>query len=461
MNGKSSVEDARSALQALLQTSKGYPEPRVNGSVDGQPGAALRRLFRADIQKSLRPPAQASQLAAELESQVSRLLAHAPVAPVAEHVAEPTPPPPIVEKVVLADDKDDEDSDEDADEEDDEPFEDEQPQPRRKLFHEEQRAAGLREQVVIARRCLHELDDEVTKLTRKLREGRQTAWIQQQLHSAIEARIAKALAARAADLKQEAIKEMSNLEKEEQKLRQSLVEMRARASRWWQEAKHHDSILQQERDAQKGGEAHRLLARHPAGEVFLPSFPSDNDSDDDYYDGPPPPRRPPPTASTTVASSGGRKAAGDSSDEDSDGDDYQRPQGGGGAGPPPPLRRTEDSDSDREDSDAGSSLVSPAGESGSLSGMLEKSGEDHIPAKVPVRKPRSDSESSSDDEDPGPAWKNAAPTAAAASASASTPVPPLPAVERKPLRPDEDDASEISSEEIEAVDESMETSRSL
>jgi len=461
MNGKSSVEDARSALQALLTTSKASPEePSVNGGADGQPGTALRRLFRADIQRSLRPPAQASQLAAELESQVSRLLAQAPVAPAEKHSVAPPPPPPAVEQVVLGDDEDDEEDEEDEEEE---LLEEQRPRPRRKLIREEVQAADLRGQVAVARRRLHDLDFEVTALTRRLREGRQAAWNQQKLHSSAEAKIAQALAARSGELKKEAVDEMKVLEKEELKLRQSLGEVKAQASRWYQEARHQDAILQQERDAQKGGDAHRILARHPAGEVFLPSFPSDNDSDDDYYDGPPP-RRPPPPSSAAAASNGRRAAAGDSSDEDSDKDSYQRPRSAGGGGPPPPPRRLDDSDSDRDESEAGSSMVSPAGESGSLSGMLDKSGEDHAAvtnAGPPARasKARSDSESSSEDEDPGPAWKSAAPAASSTTAPAEAPVPPLPAVERRPLRPDEDDVEEVSSEEI--VDEELESSRSL
>merc|ERR1740121_1978644 len=89
----------------------------------------------------------------------------------------------------------------------------------------------------------------------------------------------------------------------------------------------------------------------------------------------------------------------------------------------------EKSDSDRDMSDGGSSMVSPANESGSLSGMLEKSGEDHAPVTNPgplplPRNPRSDTESSSDGEDitmRAPVAPPAAPATQTASSTSSTP----------------------------------------
>lgn len=464
MNGQ--LGPAFSALQALVATTNAHhEESAVNGGAGGS-GTELRRQLKADFQKSLRPPAKASQLAAELESQVQRLLAAAPAATAAEPSSAPAQPSkPTVEAVSLGDDDEEDESD------DPEPVQ-ERPKPRRILVREEAAATSLRRQVAAGRKTLHDVDVEVTRLTRKLRESRQGAWVKQQSYSAAEARIAKVLAARSSELKKEMFDEAKKLEEEERRLRQALVEARAQATRWYQEARHQDAILQQERDAQKGGDAHRILARHPAGEVFLPAFPSDNDSDDEYYDAPPA-RRPPSVASTTTAGRSNPRGGEASDSEDSD--DHVPHRGPGGAAPANLKTPPDASDSDRDMSDGGSSMVSPANESGSLSGMLEKSGEDHAPVTNPgplplPRNPRSDTESSSDGEDitmRAPVAPPAAPATQTASSTSSTPpdtsapAPTPPAVERRPLRPDVDDVEEISSEDIEAAEEDMESSRSL
>lgn len=256
--------------------------------------------------------------------------------------------------------------------------------PRHRLIREEFNAAGLRNAVAEARQKLFELDREVTGLTRELKVSRGRLWNLQQDHSLGEKSISQFIASHSSDLSSEALEEEKELDQEQQRLRLLLNEAKAKAARWYQDARHQDQILQQERDAQKGGDAHRILARHPAGEVFLPAYPSDNDSDDgdEYYDarrGAPPRGAQPPARRTS-----------DSSEEDDD--EYARGQPGAGprqggagqAGPgagagraPPQYSASYDVDSD------GSSLPSPSGESGSVSAMLEQSGEAAINAMQP------------------------------------------------------------------------------
>lgn len=340
-----SQEEARSALQALLAPSKvsaAGGEGAKNGVEERAP-EGFRAIFRAELQEVLKPPPSAAKLAAELEEQVKQLLTrNIPPAAPAEIPSQVQP------ELIHLSDEEDEDA---ASVEESGPA-----KPRRKLVIEEEDAANLRREVAAARKRLSEFDQEVTKLTRQLRQTRQKSWNLQQQHSAAEARISKLISERAVELEADAVDTGKKLEQEESRLRQVLADWRSKASRFYSDAKHQESLLQQERDAAKGGDVHRILATHPAGEVFLFTTHSDNESDDaggygqgklDYFsdDEDDHIRR-------TVASAGQPCAA----------------VGLAGAGGVPKPRSE---DSDKYDSDDSSEMPSPSGRSGS--GSLSRS----------------------------------------------------------------------------------------
>lgn len=496
----------------------------------GQNGdAAAGASFRQDIRTALKAGAAGARLAG-LEAQLSRVLSRAGPATVAAQgvVAAGTTQQPLSEAPPEADGRLAETLPAGAVEllelakQSPEPLlrvpDDER---RRRLVHEEASASELRRAVAETRKNLHKFDVTVTQLTRQLRERRKEFGVVQQSRCSAETNIVRMMASREGELSPRSVEEGRKLEQEEQRLTELLVDARARATRWHAQAKHHDGIVQQERDAQKGGSAHRILARHPAGEVFL--IAADNDSDDGY-DGLPPPRGTP---------AGGRRQQDSSDDEDyastaapsqaavhrvaggsdsSDQDDRTPLQ------PPPAAKKfhntRSDQDDDEYDSDASgsaSNLPSPSGGSGSMSGMLERSEDASASASLNTSGPRpggatsgtqvkgkmavSDSESS--DEEPTQQQQQ---KDASASTSLSTSrvapggancgmqgglsakdldgsssegeelaeppktvqagaVPPLRQVPKNV--PQEDEAEEVSSEGIAEIDESMETSRSL
>jgi len=199
------------------------------------------------------------------------------------------------------------------------------------------------------------MDLRVTTLTRDLREGRRDLWLQQQRKSAAEAGLSAALAARESELSPRGLEEKRRLNDEARLLRQGLVDAKQRAARWYTEAQRHEGMVQQERDAMRGG-PHPILAKHPAGEVFLVSADPDNDSDDSRS-----PRGPPRRGS-------------DSSDSEDEA--YGARPASAGARPGVArigLGGAADSGDSEEDvaeasSASGSSLPTPSGASGSFSG---------------------------------------------------------------------------------------------
>jgi len=359
-NTSSPQEEARAALKNLLAMAQTSIEVSPAPAVDGEE-RSLRSSFRASIREAMRPPRAATQLA-DIQVQVQKLVDQVPAPqPAAPQGDDEEPAAPAVDLLRLAEEVPLE-----------RPVQFGRPAPRKKLYLEEQDADGLRQHVAESRRKLFSLDREVTQLTRQLKQGRSKLWTLQQDQSAVENRIQKLISNQVGQLSREVVEEQAELEERERALRAHLSDAKAQAARWYAEARQQDMVLQQERDAQKGGDAHRILAKHPAGEVFLPAFPSDNDSDDagdqahsdDEYDarrgGGPPPGRP------GIAPAGRGPVAPDtSSDED-------RPRAGGR------QFRNERVSLDEDDSDA-SSMPSPSGESGSMSNsmsnMLEKSDE--------------------------------------------------------------------------------------
>mmetsp|Transcript_42228 Transcript_42228/g.134092 ORF Transcript_42228/g.134092 Transcript_42228/m.134092 type:complete len:381 (+) Transcript_42228:530-1672(+) len=209
----------------------------------------------------------------------------------------------------------------------------------------------LRSQVQDMRRRLLQMDGTVTRLTAELKRSRRELWTQQREQSGQEAQIAQILAGRADELSPDVRTEEERLVREEAELAQQLSEARAQAARWSSVARRQDSMLQQERDQQKG-DAHSILAKHPAGEVFLPNLPHDTDSDDGYeMDGP---------RKLSVNHRGG------SAQEDvslGTSDEDEEALKGPSRRPPPRVPLGLDSEKDDDESDGGSSLVSPSAES--------------------------------------------------------------------------------------------------
>ncbi|CAK0796817.1 unnamed protein product, partial [Prorocentrum cordatum] len=169
----------------------------------------------------------------------------------------------------------------------------EQPPPpaaRRLLVRPEvgHEADALRQQVADARRRLEAYDREVTKLTKQLKQCRTAVWEQQRLQSASEAGLARLIAERIGELPPGTAEELQRADAAARELAQELSEARAQASRWSSMAKRQDTMLQQELEAAEGDAHLRLLARHPAGEVFMVrQYNRDMDSEDGYSDAPP------------------------------------------------------------------------------------------------------------------------------------------------------------------------------
>jgi len=228
------------------------------------------------------------------------------------------------------------------------------PRPRRSLIvkGEGPMANMLRTQVADARRRLLGLDREVTRLTAELKKCRSNVWNQQRRQCSTEAHVTKVLQDRADELPLEARQEEVRLQRQERDLAQELSKARALAGRESSLAKRQDTMLQQERDQQKG-DAQTILAKHPAGEVFLPSFPPDTDSDDGNEMEMT--RKPTHRA---AASSGNEDVSLGTSDEEED-------VFKGDRGRPTALRTTIGLESEKDDESlsGGSSMPSPSGES--------------------------------------------------------------------------------------------------
>jgi len=227
----------------------------------------------------------------------------------------------------------------------------EQPPSRRRSLVQklkDERAVEIRAQVSDARRRLYLQDKEVTRLTAALKKCRSNVWNQQKRQCGNEAQLTKLLQERSDELFAADVERDQKLLREEKQLSQELSEARALAAKWSSVAKRQDSML---RDHQKG-DAQSIIAKHPAGEVFLPTIPPDADSDDGYeMDGP---RRP----MHRSASGGQEDVSLGSSDEE---DDLR-----GGRARPPALRSPMGLDTEKDDDSASgdrSSMPSPTGES--------------------------------------------------------------------------------------------------
>lgn len=143
-----------------------------------------------------------------------------------------------------------------------------------------QDAPELERQVEAARKQLKALDSETTTLTKQLKLCRRELWLKERDYCASERQISDCLQKNACKLSPEARDEEHRLGQQERRLTQELTEARAMAARWSSIAKRQDGMLQQEREATKGGDAQAILAKHPAGVVFLLHLPSDDSSDE-------------------------------------------------------------------------------------------------------------------------------------------------------------------------------------
>lgn len=351
------------------------------------------------------------------------------------------------------------------------------PKPWRSLVvkGEGQAAKALRVQVQEARSCLHNFDKEVTSLTQELKKSRTRMWVQQREHCNTEAQLEGLLRERRSAISSELLQEEERLRQQETQLNHELNEVRASIVRWSQVAKRQDAMLQQDRDAQRP-DAQRILAKHPAGEIFWPNMAADTDSEDGYDDG--------PKRGAWNRGGGQEDISLGSSDED------ETPSHGGcrygsgeagatvRAGPRPPLGVESDKEEDSES--CGSSLPSPSG--GDAAGGRSPTGGQggsllgSVPAQNLVNGRRrsgrarsSDSESTSDD-DVSPTWQGRTRGGLSMASLAGralmetanrheggNAVPPMPNVGRGRALGCEDEAQEVSSDE----DFEAETSRSV
>jgi len=267
------------------------PSGGMNGNVSAQgdaralvgtPPPSIRQAYRADIQRALHRRAGPAG-AAEAAGQLGELLARVQALPKKPRAAGVLPPSRAAAAtapaaVSLADP---------AEEPPPEPPPPAQP-PQRNLIIEEDDdfAISLRSEVHDAQRRVFGADTEVTRLTHALRKCRVSLWSQQREHTAAERRVVQYIADHADQLPAPLREEQKRLEHEERILVNESIQARMNASRWFQVAKRQDGMLQQEQDGGENAgdrEVAKILARHPAGAVFLAQqLPPDNDSDDGF-----------------------------------------------------------------------------------------------------------------------------------------------------------------------------------
>lgn len=199
--------------------------------------------------------------------------------------------------------------------------------PKRRLVLPEEGglSAPMKVKVKEARKALQKKDQTVTQLTLSLKQCRKQVWDLQCEANAADMKVARMLQKREGELPEEYREELERLKDKEEEIADQLSTARANAQRWASVAKRQDAMLQQEREEQRG-DAHTILAKHPAGEVFW-TFGSDSDSEEAS----PARRRDGPTEVTRDGSSdedsyrpmakGKAKAPSYSSDSASSGDD--------------------------------------------------------------------------------------------------------------------------------------------
>mmetsp|Transcript_24273 Transcript_24273/g.53948 ORF Transcript_24273/g.53948 Transcript_24273/m.53948 type:complete len:418 (-) Transcript_24273:145-1398(-) len=224
----------------------------------------LRHRLRAEMETAFRRPVASAQLS-DIEARARRLMDQAAVA---------APPPlPMPPPELMASDSDSEEAPRPAQQQT-------QSQKRLRLVMEEADAKNLQVQVQEARRRLNSVDAETTRLTLELKECRSRHWEQQRLQANLEASITQMITEHSSGVSEGLLHEYATLDKKERELSGLLVEARAQTTKWANIAQRQDGMLQQDRSAQRGGDVHGILNKHPAGEVFLSPPPPDSDSED-------------------------------------------------------------------------------------------------------------------------------------------------------------------------------------
>lgn len=464
-------EEARVALQALFGAGRprspqsAAPAVSTDGeSASQRAGVALRQLFKGDIQKALHSPAAASRMK-EIEGRCSKLLEQVSSSGVGKFKPPPRMRPsrpksgidvgtatvayspavkiedievPVKPEVV--------------------PDPDEGKPRHRCCVIQDKTETGdaLRAAVKDARRRLFTLDAETTRLTREVKMNRMKIWELQRTGSLKEAEIGRAIAPGNPAKSDVLAEEVSKV-----------LEARHEAKKWLMQARRMDAELQQQ--FRGGGEAQKILLRHPAGEVFLPPMGSADDSDDgsesDY--------RPSPSAAARQRGGGEVQLASSDDEEELSRGGGGRPLGGGDqkAPPPPPSqqwRQVTNEDDDNYGSDA-SSMTSPSSKSGGgPSPTADAAPQNRLAAQPAVQRARSTSSNSSrssSDADEADAKKKQPPQGSQPGATAAA-VPPLPELSGlgnsapAPAAPKaaaakaaaDDHVEEVSSEEIYSQD---------
>jgi len=413
--------DARAALQALFAATR--PKTPQGSSIldesaDGESaaqraGVALRQLFKGEFRNAVHPPSAANKLR-EVEANVSKLLEK--VAPSAKFQ-----PPARAQAASRA--KTGVDSEVQtlpefklsADVKD--PVMPEivpdpdlgKKRPRLCIIPDSsENGAAMRIKCNEARKRLFELDTETTGLKRELKLLQMKHW-ERERYKCFKEREIDALFAKHAGPNGVAALDTEGLVKNQTEL----CAARQQAKQWSRQARRLDAELQQQ--FRGGGDVQRILLRHPAGEVFLPPMGSGDESDDDGRD----------SDYYRHDHRHGDVQLGSSDEESND-----SPKGGGmpfaaggERGRPQPAQQWRGVQcDDDDDASQASSVTSPSGESGNVPTPNGESAPRHKLGGGPsVLNPRSDTESSSDEE-------RAAPKKASPTGQQSKPVPPLPAL---------------------------------
>jgi hypothetical protein len=141
---------------------------------------------------------------------------------------------------------------------------------------------ALRQEVSVRRKELEQKDNTVTGLVQKLKQSRAEIWNCHAASNASDFKVNQILKREWSELPKEFQRSLQSLSAEESEVATEYGEARADSARWAAVAKRQDSMLAEEREAQKGGDIITILAKHPSGEVFLAK--ADSDSEDDFRD---------------------------------------------------------------------------------------------------------------------------------------------------------------------------------
>jgi len=357
--------EARRALQALFVASGPRTPLDRSESIAGerssareQAGIALRELFKSDIRKALRAPVAADTWK-EVEKQVFKSLDQ--MTPLGSFKPPPRQPNvnrksavESVEVQTVAMPLPPREIQEPAYEPPKQPYE--PPKMRRCVELEHRDIVGpLKTKVQEARRSLASLDGEVTRLTKAVKKSRMDVWEKQRMDCFLRKEIDHILTEFAREIPETARAELAKVIEDETLCYAELKVQREKGNISKQRVKYQDKMLQQEREASKG-EVHRILQRHPCGEVFLPplsAMDSDDDSDDDYgrYSREPHSRGAP--------RSDDRVQLGSSDEEEEQFATRRTPAGDEGP-PPPPSQSFRATSYEDDDKSEASSVTSPS-----------------------------------------------------------------------------------------------------